>query len=99
MLVEKYMDERKHHCYTLEAYKKMPVFITVDITENVFKFVAQKLLVSVVTGGMDSEALQGWVLKFGYHSKKRVLVWNLLWTVYPIGAHHGRPIGHLFLTA
>ena len=60
----------------MEAYKEMPVFIVVSIKEDVVKLVAQKLLGSSGTGGMDSEELQGWLLKFGDHRKKFKLVWN-----------------------
>ena len=43
-------------------------FIPVDITEDVVESVARK--VSGISGpsGTDSEALQGWLLKFGDHN-------------------------------
>ena len=53
----------------LEAYEAMPVFIPVDIKEEVVKSVARKPAGGAGPGGTDSEALQGWLLKFGYHSK------------------------------
>ena len=62
--------ERKTHSYTLEEYEEIPVFIPVDITEDVVKLVTQKLLGSASPGDTDLEALQGWILKFGCHSKK-----------------------------
>ena len=77
----------------LEAHEKTPVFITVDIAEDVVKSVVRKLSGRAGPGGMDSGYLQGWILKFGDH--KIVLVWNILWTGYPIGAQNGPPIKHL----
>ena len=68
------------HCYTLEAYKETHVFIPVDITEDVVDSIAQKILGSAGPGGTDSEALQGWLLKFGDHIKNFVLVLRLSWT-------------------
>ena len=41
-----------------------------DITEDVVKLVAQKLLGSLIPGGTYLEALQGWILKFGDDRKK-----------------------------
>ena len=38
--------------------------------KDVVKSVAQKLLGSSVPDGTDSEAIQGWLLKFGDNSKK-----------------------------
>ena len=49
----------------LEAYDEMPIFIPVDIMDDVVKLVTQKLLGSLGPGGTDSEALQGWLIKFG----------------------------------
>ena len=55
---------------TLEVYKKMPVFIPVDITEDVVELVARRLSGSLGHGGTESEALQVWLLKSGEDSKK-----------------------------
>ena len=57
VLAGEHLSKRKPHCYTLEAYKETPAFIPIDISEDMVKLVAQKLLVSAGTGGMDSEAL------------------------------------------
>ena len=38
---------------------------SIYVTDNLVKLVTRKRLVSLVPWGMDSEALQGWVLKFG----------------------------------
>ena len=46
------------------------VFIPVDITEDVVKSAMRKLSGNAGPGGTDLEALQGWPLKFGDHSKK-----------------------------
>ena len=45
-------------------------FIPVGITEDVVKLVACKLSGIACTGGTDSEALQGWLLKFREDRKK-----------------------------
>ena len=55
---------------TLEVYKKTLIFIPVYITEDMAKSVARKLSGSSGPGGTDSEDLQGWILKFGEHSKR-----------------------------
>ena len=70
VLLGKHVSERKLHCSTLKAYKEMSVFIPVDIMEYVVKLIMQKLSRGTGPGGTDSEALQGWPLKFGDHSKK-----------------------------
>ena len=54
----------------LEVYEATPVFIPVDITEDVVKSVAQNLSGTVGPSGTDLLALQGWLLKFGDHSRK-----------------------------
>ena len=56
---------QKKNCSTLEVYNKTPIFIFVDITEDVVELVALKRLGSSVLGATDSEALQGWLLKIG----------------------------------
>ena len=48
---------------TPEVYDETPIFITVDIMEDVVELVARKLSRSLGTSRMDSEALQSWVLK------------------------------------
>ena len=53
----------------LEAYKATPVFIPVDITEDVVELVAKKLSGSAGPGDTHLDALQGWLLKFGYTEK------------------------------
>ena len=70
VLVGKYLTERKPHSYKLEAYKEKPVFIPMNIKEDVVESVARKLLGSTGPSGTNSGALQGWLLKFGDHSKK-----------------------------
>ena len=60
----KHPPEKKNLGITLEVYEATPVLISVDITEEVVKLVAQKLLGSTGPGGTYLEALQGWLLKF-----------------------------------
>ena len=73
----------------------MPIFIQVYITKDVVKSVECKRAGSAGPGGMDLEALQGWLLKYGYDIKNFVLVLNILWTGLPIRAHLGPPIRDL----
>ena len=47
----------------------MPIFIPVDIVEDVIKSVKQNIWGSLGPRGTDSEALQGWILKYGEDSK------------------------------
>ena len=47
----------------LETYDETPILISVDITEDAVKPVAHKLSGSSGPGGMESEYLQGWILK------------------------------------
>ena len=73
-----------------------PIFkIPMDIMKDVVESVVWKRLKSAGTGGMESEALQVWLLKFGDNRKKFLLVLNLSWTGWPIITHHGIPIKHL----
>ena len=63
VLAGKQPPDRKPDFYTLEAYKETPIFIPLDIMEYVVKSVAQKRLGSAGPGGIDSEALHGWILR------------------------------------
>ena len=74
-------------------YEETPIFIPVDITEDVIKLVAHKRLGGAGPSGMESEALQVWLIKFRDDSKKIVLVLKLLWTSWPIRSHIGTPNG------
>ena len=65
----KHQHKKIPSCTTLKTYGKTPILISVDITEDGVKSVAQKRSESSVPGGTDSEALQGWILKFGEVSK------------------------------
>ena len=49
----------------LEKYNEIPIFIPLEITEDVVQSVTQKLSGCSGPGVMDSEALQGRLLKFG----------------------------------
>ena len=46
-------------------YEDTPIFIPGNITEEAVELVAHKLLGGSGLGGRDSEALHGWLLKFG----------------------------------
>ena len=70
VLAVKYPHKKNPACSTLEAYNKMPIFIPMGITEDVVKSVVRKLSGISGPGGMDSEALQGWLLKSGEDNKK-----------------------------
>ena len=50
---------KKFHHSTLETYNETPIFIPVDIAEDVFELVEGKLSGSLGPGGTDSESLQG----------------------------------------
>ena len=65
ILSKKASTRGKYHCSTLEVYNETHIFIHVDITEGVVKLVARKLLGISVPGSTYSEAIQGWLLKFG----------------------------------
>ena len=56
---EKHPSDRKPHSSTLEVYEETPVFIPVDIKEDVFKSVTQKLSGRAGPGCMDLEAYMG----------------------------------------
>ena len=66
----KHTSETIPYYATLETYKETPIFIPVDIREEPVESVARKLSGSSGPGGMDSEALQGSLLKFGEDSTK-----------------------------
>ena len=48
----------------------MPIFIPVDITEDVVKLITPKLWGGYGPGGTDSETLQQWLLKIREDSKR-----------------------------
>ena len=68
VLEGKHPSEKIPSCATLETYKETPIFIPVKITEEAVESVARKLLGSSGPVGSDSEAIQGWLLKFGEDS-------------------------------
>ena len=53
-----------------KGVQKMPIFIPMDITEDVVNLVAQKPSDNSGPGGTDSEDLQRWILKFREDIKK-----------------------------
>ena len=53
-------------------YDERPIFIPMDITEDMVATVTRKILGRSVPGGTDSEALQGWILKFGEDKSKYI---------------------------
>ena len=60
-------------------YNKTPIFIPIDIMEDVVKFAARKFSGSLGPGGTDSEDLQEWILKSGWDRKiLRISVENVL---------------------
>ena len=57
-------------CATLKTYEETPIFIPVNTTKEAVELVARKLLGSSGPGGTESEALHGWILKFGEDSTR-----------------------------
>ena len=55
-------------------YNETPVFIPVDIIEDVVKSIVSKLSWSSDPGGTDSKDLQGWILNFGRRAKPFISV-------------------------
>ena len=53
----------------VETYDKTPILIPVDITEDAVESVARKRSGSSGPACTDSEALHGWILKFGEDKK------------------------------
>ena len=50
--------------------EKTPIFIHMDIIEDVVKLVTQNILGVLGPSGTDLEALHGFLLKFGEESKR-----------------------------
>ena len=65
VLEGKHPSETIPSCATLETYGDTLIFIPVDITEEDVESVARKLSGSSGPASTDSEALHGWLLKFG----------------------------------
>ena len=61
VLVEKHPNEDPSPCYTLEVYDKTPIFIPVEVMEDVVESFTQKLSEVSSPIGTDSAALQGWI--------------------------------------
>ena len=70
VLAGKHLHEKNPTRSMLEAYNKTPIFITVEVMEDVVELVVRKLLGGLDPRGTDSEALQGWILKFREERKK-----------------------------
>ena len=70
VLEGKHPNETIPSCATLEPYEETPIFISVNIMEETVESVARKLPGSSGPGGTDSEALQGWLNKFGEESTR-----------------------------
>ena len=66
----KHLHKTNPSCVRFKTYNETPIFIPVDITEDEVKSLTQKLWGSYGSGGTDSEALQGWILKFGEDRKR-----------------------------
>ena len=81
----------------MKVYEATPVFIPVEITEDVVDSVAQKLSRRAGSSGMDSEALQGWLLKFGDHSRKLCVNVKYFVNYLTEKTYYETPIGYLCL--
>ena len=68
-LLRSYLCDRGTEWIPIVSTRRNDCFIPMDIAENVVKSVERKLFGSSGPGGMDSKALQGWLLKFGEDSK------------------------------
>ena len=92
VLEVKHLHKTNPSCVRFKTYNETPIFIPVDITEDEVKSLTQKLWGSYGSGGTDSEALQGWILKFGEDRKRLCssveifIYWiankNLYWKAY-----------------
>ena len=71
----------------------------VDITEDVGRLVATKILGGLGTCIADSWALQGWILKFREYRKKLRIHVKLFLTGSPIIIQHGHTTGHLCMAS
>ena len=81
-------------------YDKTTIFIPVDITEYEVELVSRKLLGSYFPGDMESEALQGWILKLREERKRLCTIVETFvkWisnTILPGAAHRAFMPGHL----
>ena len=75
----KHPSEKDPPCATLEMYEETTIFSPVDITEEAIELVARKLSRSSGLGSTESEALHGWLLKFGEDSTRlRTIVENFV---------------------
>ena len=81
VLTGKYPHIKIPPAYTLETYAEEPMIITINVTEDVVELFAQRLYGSSVPLVMESEALQGWILKFREDKKNPYDVWNFHWLV------------------
>ena len=64
VLEGKHLSKTIPSCATLEKYEDTPIFIPVNITEESVESVVRIFSESSGLGGTDSEALQGWLMKF-----------------------------------
>ena len=69
----KHPPERKTHCSTLEAYKETPIFILVDIMEDVSESATRKLSGITWTDVEQWVFLSGGFLPANWATEKRVL--------------------------
>ena len=69
VLAGKHLHKKNPFCAALETYDKTPIFIPLNIKEDAAESVAQKRSGSSGPGGVDSEALHGWISKFGGNRK------------------------------
>ena len=69
VLKSKHPDARTPDTSQFPTYPNTPNFVDLDVTEEVVEAVASKLSGSAGLGGVDSQALQHWLLRFGSASK------------------------------
>jgi hypothetical protein len=70
VLASKHPEARTPVASSLHQYENTPDFVDVDVTEDTVEKVARRLSGSAGIGGIDSLALQHWLLRFGAVSRR-----------------------------
>jgi hypothetical protein len=65
VLQSKHTDARVPDASEMEDYETLPDFVDLDITEEIVEQVARQLSGGTGPGGLDAQAIQQWLLRFG----------------------------------